>query len=166
MIVAGIIPVPENGTQLVSWPRCRKGVTLLHRTYEAAGGARAANHPCDHWPTGQPPIRRHVLRVSGALDARGDAVRGPSPDRIVRHQEPADTMHTRFFQTKPNSSETVATAGPRDIYDGYPTPSRRPTCILAGWLCVIAHPGPSGPLSPPAARGPRSDSRSSGTTEK
>ena len=71
--------------------------------------------------------------VSGRLDARGDAVRGSSPDRIVRHQEAADTMHTRFFQTKPNSPETAATAGPRGIYGGYPASNRRPTCLFAGW---------------------------------
>ncbi len=71
--------------------------------------------------------------MSGALDARGDAVRGPSPDRIVRHREAADTMHTRFFQTNPNSPETAATAGPRGNYNGSPAPNRRPTCLFAGW---------------------------------
>ena len=99
-------------------PRCR-----------SPGTARALD-PHDRRPTRHPTIRRHVLRVSGRLDARGDAVRRPSPGRIVRHQEAADTMHTRFFQTKPNSPETAATAGPRGNYGGHPTSNRRPKCVF------------------------------------
>ena len=112
-------------------PGAEKGSRCFTGRAKPLVGPRAPNEPCDPRPTRHPPIRRHVPMVSGALDARGDAVRGPSPDRIARHREAADTMQTRFYQTNPNSPETAATARPRSHYAGYPTSNRRPTCVFA-----------------------------------
>ena len=75
---------------------------------------RAPTEPCDHRPTRHPPIRRNVLRVSGRRDARGDAVRGSSPDRIVRHhgtrrpRTPCKRLFSKRCQTHPKQRQPPA----------------------------------------------------------